>query len=111
MGESPGKRKSVQYIPKITYTAIPFTVTVVLVTSLPGPSRQVYIPTLHRLSEEISRVLVKVILSLLVVPISVTPEGRGPLPLGPKDHTKVGAGTLFGKGAESLLRVDEHVSE
>ena len=53
----------------------------------------------------------KVILSLVVVPISVTPEGRGSLPLGPKDHTKVGAGTLFGRGAELLLRVDEHISE
>ena len=53
----------------------------------------------------------KVILSLLVVPISVTPEGRGSLPLGPKDHTNLGAGTLAGRGMESLLRVDEHVSE
>ena len=53
----------------------------------------------------------KVILSLLVVPISVTPEGRGRLPLGPKDHIKDGAGTLTGRGAESILRVDEHISE
>ena len=53
----------------------------------------------------------KVILSLVVVPISVAPEGRGSLPLGPKDHTNLGAGTLTGRGAESNLSIDEHVSE
>ena len=53
----------------------------------------------------------KVILSPLLVPISVTPVGRGSLPLGPKDHTNVGAGTLFGRDLESLLRVDEHINE
>ena len=53
----------------------------------------------------------KVILSLLVVPISVTPGGRESSPLGPKDHTKVGVGTLFCKGTESLLRVNEHIMQ
>ena len=50
-------------------------------------------------------------MSLLVVPISVTPEGRELLPFGPKNHMKVGTGTLFGRGMESLLRVDEHINE
>ena len=54
-------------------------------------------------------------LLLEVVVIGVTPEGSdfeafNNLPLGPKDHSNVGEGTLEGRGTGSK-RVAEHINE
>ena len=49
-------------------------------------------------------------LLFVAVPIGVTPEGSEALLFGPKNHSKVGEGTLEGRGMGSK-RVAEHVSE
>ena len=49
-------------------------------------------------------------LLLIAVVIGVTPEGSEALPFGPKNHSKVGEGTLDGRGMGSK-RVAEHISE
>lgn len=47
---------------------------------------------------------------LIAVAIGVAPEGSGALLLGPKNHSKVGEGTLEGRGMGST-RTAEHISE
>ena len=42
--------------------------------------------------------------------VKVTPEGSEALPSKPKNHSKVGEGTLVGRGM-GLVRVVEHVNE
>ena len=44
------------------------------------------------------------------VAAGVTPEGSETLPCEPKDHSKVGEGTLVGRGM-GLISLAEHVSE
>ena len=47
---------------------------------------------------------------LEIVAIGVTPDGSAALPLGPKNHSKVGEGISEGSGT-GLKRVAEHVRE
>ena len=44
------------------------------------------------------------------VAVGITPEGSEVLPSGPKNHSKVGVGTLEGRGM-GLIRVAEHDNE
>ena len=50
------------------------------------------------------------LLLLITVSVGVNPEGSEALPFGPKNHSKVGEGTLEGRGTESK-RIAEQLSE
>ena len=50
------------------------------------------------------------LLLLITVSVGVNPEGSEALPFGPKNHSKVGEGTLEGRGTGSK-RIAEQLSE
>ena len=43
------------------------------------------------------------LLLLITVSVGVNPEGSEALPFGPKNHSKVGEGTLEGRGTVAVL--------